>query len=138
MVEGGGQLTYLTRGDTPDDGLRCHALEVPDADEELGGRAAQVGRTYEIRHDRLAAVDLGEVNEGEGKPVAEQASAHSRLGMVDDVKEAFALLTVHRREDLQTAEGEAIEAHVAQAVNASKGGDVPDLMVARQLEVIGG
>ena len=68
--------------------------------------------------------------------MAEQASAHSRLGMVDDVEEAFALLTVHRREDLQTAEGEAIEAHVAQAVNAPKGGDVADLVVARQLEVI--
>ena len=136
MAEGGGQLAYLTRGDTPDDGLRCHTLKVPDADEELAGRATQVGRTYEIRHDRLAAVDLGEVNEGEGKPVAEQASTHSRLGVVDDVEEALALLAVHRREDLQTAEGEAIETHVAQAVDTPKGGDVPDLVVARQLEVI--
>ena len=66
--------------------------------------------------------------------MAEQASTHSRLGVVDDVEEALALLAVHRREDLQTAEGEAIETHVAQAVNASKGGDVPDLVVARQLE----
>ena len=97
MAEGGGQLAYLTRGDTPDDGLRCHTLEVPDADEELTGRATQVSRTYEIRHDRLAAVDLGEVNEGEGQPVAEQASTHSRLGVVDDVEEALTLLAVHRR-----------------------------------------
>ena len=86
LAEGGGQLAYLTRGDTPDDGLRCHALEVPDTDEELAGRATQVGRTYEIRDDRLSAVDLGEVNEGEGKPVAEQASTHSCLGVVDDVE----------------------------------------------------
>ena len=58
-------------------------------------------------------MNLGEVDEGEGKPVAEQASTHSRLGVVDDVEEALALLAVHRREDLQTSEGEAIETHVA-------------------------
>ena len=68
--------------------------------------------------------------------MTEQASTHSCLGVVDDIEEALALLTVHRREDLQTSEGEAIETHVAQAVNAPKGGDVPDLVVARQLEVI--
>ena len=45
--------------------------------------------------------------------MAEQASTHSRLGVVDDVEEALALLAVHRREDLQTSEGEAIETHVA-------------------------
>ena len=81
-------------------------------------------------------MNLGEVDEGEGKPVAEQASTHSRLGVVDDVEEALALLAVHRREDLQTAEGEAIETHVAQAVDAPKGGDVPDLVVARQLKIV--
>ena len=68
--------------------------------------------------------------------MAEQASTHSRLGVVDDVEEALALLAVHRREDLQTSEGEAIETHVAQAVDTPKGGDVPDLVVARQLEIV--
>ena len=81
-------------------------------------------------------MNLGEVDEGEGKPVAEQASTHSRLGVVDDVEEALALLAVHWREDLQTSEGEAIETHVAQAVDTPKGGDVPDLVVARQLKIV--
>ena len=81
--------------------------------------------------DPLAPMDRIKVKQREGEPSPQETPSHSRLCLIQDVKEALPLLSVHRIEDLQTTEGEAIEAHVVEAVNASERGDMPQLMMTR-------
>ena len=90
----------------------------------------------ELRDDALPLLDRAELQQGEGEPAAQHTPAHGGLRRVEDVEETLALLAVHRLEDLEAAEGKAIQAHGLQALDAPERGEVPQLGVARQLEVI--
>ena len=63
------------------------------------------------------------------------AGSHGREGLVDDAEQAHAVLG-HGCHQLEVAHGELVEAHVALGLDARQGGDVLDVGVLREVEIV--
>ena len=73
--------------------------------------------------------------ERELQPSVHQASAHGRERLVDDIEQALALAT-HRGDELEVAHGELVEPDISLGLDARQRGDVPQLGVLGDVEVV--
>ena len=98
-------------------------------------RLAEVRVAVEILHTIEPLVDLPDIAQREDRPPSDHASAHRRDRMIDDVKQARALL-LHRLEELQGPDGEAVETYVAVLLDAAQRGDMRDMCVLGQFQIL--
>ena len=134
-LQGALELHQLARGDAPHGHLGDEALDVAHQLELLLDQVAGIGVLEEIVHHVEAAVDGFHVLEREEHPAVHHAGSHGREGLVDDAEQAHAVLG-HGCHQLEVAHGELVEAHVALGLDARQGGDVLDVGVLREVEIV--
>ena len=129
------QLHHLSGRHSAHSHLRYDTLYVANAVQMLVYGLSKVGFAEERVHHVEALVDRSHVAQREYRPAAQQTSAHRRAGAVDDGEQRHAVV-LHRLQQLQRVDGEAVEAHIAVGVDASERRDVANLRVLRHLKIL--
>ena len=117
----------------------CHlgddALEVAYAMELVIDQHAEVGGTEEaVDHVEPLAYGV-DIAEREDQPASQHAAAHRGDGAVDDIEQRTPVF-LHGLEQFERAYGEAVEAHILLFLEAGQRGDVADMGVLGNLEIL--
>ena len=128
-------MHQFARRDAAHGSLGRQALQVTDEFQPFLDQFAAVGVAHEVLHHVEAAVDGLGVLQREQHPAAHHASAHRRDGAVDDVEQRLAVV-VHGCHEFQVADGEFVQAHIALGLDARQVGDVSQLGVLGNVQVV--
>ena len=120
---------------TSRDHLRRDALEVSDEVQAFGDELAELRMTEIVVHDIQALVDLHRVAQRKQQPTMEKTCPHGCNGVVEHIEQRASAL-VHRLHEFEVAHGELIESHVTLLFDAADAGEVLDLCVLREFEVL--
>ena len=129
------ELKELSGRDTGRGHLPDEALDIAHRLDDFADGVAGVGVAEEVFHGVEAMVDGVDVEQGEEETAAEHTGSHRGGGLVDDVEQAHPLLC-HRLDELEVADGEPVEADISVLFDASQGGDVAELGVARLVHIV--
>ena len=129
------QLHHLTRRHPSHGHLRYDALEVAHAMELLVDQMAEVRLLEEIVHHILPVGYLPHILQRKHHPSAQQSASHGGHGAVNDTQERRSVV-LHGLQQLQRADGELVEAHVFFLLQTLQRGDVVDMGVLRNFEVL--
>ena len=134
-LQGALELHQFARRDASYGSLGGQAFQVTDEFQPLLDQFAAVGVAHEVLHHVEAAVDGLGVLQREQHPAAHHASAHRRDGAVDDVEQRLAVV-VHGCHEFQVADGEFVQAHIALGLDARQVGNVSQLGVLGDVQVV--
>ena len=134
--QGRAQGPEVLGGGAVDHDARAQALQVVDPVQGGAQALAAVVAFEEEAHEVLDGQDGGQVLEGLVQAGGQEASAHGRLGLVQDVPQgAAALAAVHGPEKLQVAFGDLVQKQGGGQVQGREGGQVPQVAFLGQLQV---
>ncbi len=129
------ELHQLAGRDTTRGDARTDALQVADLSDLLAHGLRKVGIAREQLHHVEAAFDLLHAQHGHGRPALQQTPSHRRERAVDHIRKAAPAAAV-RGEELQVADGEFVDPHEVVLVQPRKGGDVGDVAMLGEFEVV--
>ena len=129
------ELHQFARRDAAHSHLRNQALDVAHQFQLLLHQFTAFHILEEVFHHVEAAVDGLHVLQREQHPSVEHTRAHRRKRAVDYRQQTLAIFR-HRSHEFEVTDGELVEAHKAVGLDASEGGDMLDLRVLGEVEVM--
>ena len=130
------QLHQLAGRDARRGDARSDTLHIPHQRHLFAHDVGQIGVPDEFLDHVQPLPDLHGVLDRHGDPPFQQTAAHRRQRTVDDVGETALLAGAVRREEFEVADRELVDPDVILLIDTRYGGDVRDVAVLGEFEVV--
>ena len=134
-LQGAFELHQFARRDAVHSHLADEALHIADEFQLLLEQVARRHVTEKILHHIEPAVDGFHILQGKERPPVHHPRPHGADGAVEHAEQRLAAL-VERSHQFKVAHGELVEPHIALGLDARQRGDVLELVVLGQVEII--